>query len=132
MSRLSHYAKQLVAKAGKTFDSGEVFAKVLTRNDDSGRHGVLIPTDAYSYFPELPIPDSTQNATQTFIAFNTISSSQVTLAYKYYERYPERRITKYRPRKKTARSYFSISCRPARRQNHMASPWPGSPGFRNR
>ena len=94
MSGLSHYAKQLVAKAGKTFDSGEVFAKVLTRNDDSGRHGVLIPTDAYSYFPELPIPDSTQNATQTFIAFNTISSSQVTLAYKYYERYPERRITR--------------------------------------
>lgn len=94
MSGLFHYAKGLVAKAQKTFVSGEVFAKVLTRNDDSGRHGVLIPSDAYSYFPRLPIPDPAQNATQEFSAFNTISSSQVTVAFKYYERYPERRITR--------------------------------------
>ena len=94
MSSLFNYAKALAAKTGRTFVTGEVFAKVLTRNDDSGRHGVLIPTDAYSYFPELPIPDSTQNATKEFSAFNTISAAQVTVAYKYYERYPERRITR--------------------------------------
>jgi len=94
MSRLFHYAEALVAKAQKTFVSGEVFAKVLTRNDDSGRHGVLIPTDAYSYFPELPIQDPTHNATQEFSAFNTNSASEVLLSYKYYERYPERRITR--------------------------------------
>jgi hypothetical protein len=94
MNALSNYAKLLVEKARNSFASGEVFAKVLTRNDDSGRHGVLIPTDAYSYFPNLPIPDTTQNATQEFYAFDTIARSWVTLAYKYYERYPERRITR--------------------------------------
>jgi hypothetical protein len=94
MSNLFNYAKTLVEKARKSFVSGEVFGKVLTKNDDSGRHGVLIPTDAYSYFPELPIPDPTQNATKEFGAFNTISASQATVAYKYYERYPERRITR--------------------------------------
>ena len=94
MNELFNYAKRLVEKAHKSFVSGEVFAKVLTRNDDSGRHGVLIPSDAYSYFPNLPIPDPTQNATEEFLAFDTISASWVTVAYKYYERYPERRITR--------------------------------------
>ena len=94
MSSLFNYAKALAAKAGITFVSGEVFAKVLTQNDDSGRHGVLIPTDAYSYFPEFPIPDPKQNSTLEFPAFNTIAKVSVTLAYKYYKRYPERRITR--------------------------------------
>jgi hypothetical protein len=94
MSRLLHYAKGIVDKAGKTFESGEVFAKVLTRNDDSGRHGVLIPTDAYVFFPELPIPDATQNATLHFTGFNAILNKPMKLGYKYYERYPERRITR--------------------------------------
>jgi hypothetical protein len=94
MNKLFNYAKAIVEKAHKSFASGGVFAKVLTRNDDSGRHGVLIPTDAYSYFPNLPIPDLTQNATEKFLTFDTISASFATVAYKYYERYPERRITK--------------------------------------
>lgn len=96
MSDLFNYAKTLVEKARKTFMSGEVFAKVLTQNDDSGRHGVLIPTDGYSFFPNFPIPDSTINATEEFVAFDAISASFGTVAYKYYERYPERRITRLR------------------------------------
>jgi hypothetical protein len=94
MSALFEYAKRIVQKAGKSLASGQVFAKVLTRNDDSGRHGVLIPTDAYAFFPELPISDPTQNATQEFLAFDTISAAWKTVAFKYYERYPERRITR--------------------------------------
>ena len=94
MSNLLDYAKALVGKAAKSFASGEVFAKVLTRNDDSGRHGVLIPSDAYSYFPNLPIPDPTLNATEKFLAFDSLSASWATVAYKYYERYPERRFTR--------------------------------------
>lgn len=94
MSRLFSYAKVLVEKSCKSFVSGEVFAKVLTPNDDSGRHGVLIPSDAYSYFPNLSIPDPTQNATEEFLAFDTIAASMITVAYKYYKRYPERRITR--------------------------------------
>jgi hypothetical protein len=94
MSRLFNYARSLVEKSRKSFVSGEVFAKVLTRNDDSGRHGVLIPSDSYSYFPNLPISDPTQNATEEFSAFDTVAVKLATVAYKYYERYPERRITR--------------------------------------
>jgi hypothetical protein len=94
MSRLFNYARSLVEKSRKSFVSGEVFAKVLTRNDDSGRHGVLIPSDAYSYFPNLPIPDPTRNTTGEFSAFDTVAVKLATVAYKYYERYPERRITR--------------------------------------
>jgi hypothetical protein len=94
MNDLCSYASRLVEPSGKTLSSGQVFAKVLTPNDDSGRHGVLIPTDAYAFFPEFQIPDPTQNATRTFPAFDCLACRQVTLSYKYYERYPERRITR--------------------------------------
>lgn len=94
MSDLLNYAKAILGKARKPFVSCEVFAKVLTRNDDSGRHGVLIPTDAYSFFPHFPIPDPAENATLEFSAFNLVAAKQETVAYKYYERYPERRITR--------------------------------------
>src|SRR6266545_4761402 len=94
MNDLLQYARGIVERAGKVFASGEVFAKVLTTNDDSGRHGVLIQTDAYSYFPNLPIPDPKQNATVHFSAFDVASGTTTTLAYKYYQRYPERRITR--------------------------------------
>ena len=94
MKDLLEYARGIVEKAGNVFASGEVFAKVLTTNDDSGRHGVLIPTDAHSYFPNLPIPDPKENATVHFSAFDAESGAPTTLAYKYYQRYPERRITR--------------------------------------
>ena len=94
MSELLKYAAALLGKARKAFVSGEVFAKVLTSNDDSGRHGVLIPSDGYSFFPNFPISDPSVNATEEFVAFDSLSSAFETLAYKYYERYPERRITR--------------------------------------
>jgi hypothetical protein len=94
MSDLPNYAAAIVGKARRSFTFCEVFGKVLTRNDDSGRHGVLIPTDAYSFFPHFPIADPTENATLEFSAFDGISDKQGAFAYKYYERYPERRITR--------------------------------------
>ena len=94
MITLFGYASDQARKAGKKFLSGEVFAKILTRNDDSGRHGVLIPSDAYSFFPDFQILNPKQNATKEFFAFDALKSAGVTLAYKYYERYPERRITR--------------------------------------
>jgi hypothetical protein len=94
MSDLPNYAAAIVGKARRSFTFCEVFGKVLTRNDDSGRHGVLIPTDAYSFFPHFPIADPTENATLEFSAFDGISDKQGSFAYKYYERYPERRITR--------------------------------------
>nr|5O63_A Chain A, Restriction endonuclease UbaLAI [unidentified]5O63_B Chain B, Restriction endonuclease UbaLAI [unidentified] len=94
MNELIKYAKELVRSAGKTLKSAAMFAKVLTPNDDSGRHGVLVPTEAYSFFPDMPISDPSQNATSNFPAFDSLSKTHKTLAYKYYERYPERRITR--------------------------------------
>lgn len=94
MTNLSEYAAAVVGKSHRSFTSCEVFGKVLTRNDDSGRHGVLIPADAYSFFPHFQIPDPAQNATLEFSAFNSVSAEQETFAYKYYERYPERRVTR--------------------------------------
>lgn len=94
MSELLEYARSLSRNSGEALVHGELFAKVLTRNDDSGRHGVLVPSDSYSFFPNLEILDPASNKTDTFQAFDSISNSWTTLAYKYYERYPERRITR--------------------------------------
>lgn len=74
-----------------------VFGKIVTKNDDSGRHGVLIPVPAYSLFPAIPDfdPESGLNYTvpiQTL--WRTPSGSATrTSSYKHYHRYPERRIT---------------------------------------
>jgi MvaI/BcnI restriction endonuclease family len=94
VNTLREYACALVSATGKQFKSGEIFAKILTPNDDSGRHGVLVPGDAYSFFPKFDISDPLMNATVEFEAFDYLAKKQLTLAYKYYERYPERRITR--------------------------------------
>lgn len=89
MSLTLNYAIALVQKTGKSFESAEFFAKVLSPNDDSGKHGVLIPTDAYSFFPNLPIPDPTVNVTSELHVFNSDSGVPLRLSYKYYQRYLE-------------------------------------------
>jgi hypothetical protein len=94
---LSEYAREIGKKAGIPIAAGEFFAKVLTPNDNSGRHGVLIPAEGYSFFPPLSIVDERTNATGLFRAFDVRSAKWGELAYKYYQRYPERRITKLNP-----------------------------------
>jgi len=91
---LEDYVRAMVLAAGKRLKSGEILAKILTRNDDSGRHGVLIPTEHYDFFPDLEIIDINENATTFFNAFDCITCKPVDLAWKYYQRYPERRITR--------------------------------------
>lgn len=91
---LEHYAQQIAAVANRKISSGEIFAKILTPNDDSGRHGVLIPSDVYSFFPDFVIQDNNQNATIEFGGFDSLKKCSSTLAYKYYQRYPERRVTR--------------------------------------
>lgn len=93
LDSLFSYCQGLAGLAGKQLRSGAVFAKVLTKNDDSGRHGVLIPAEAYEFFPEIVIPDADTNETRNFPGFDFIAHREHTLAYKYYQRYPERRIT---------------------------------------
>ena len=87
------YCQGLSILAGKAIRGGEIFAKILTQNDDSGRHGVLVPAEAYDFFPELAIADPNQNVTVHFPAIDGIEGQEHILAYKHYQRYPERRIT---------------------------------------
>jgi hypothetical protein len=94
VKELFNYAAGLAKRAGKVLTSGQMFAKVLSPNDDSGRHGVLIPTDAYAFFPEINIPDPTKNATRLFEAFDALDPGWGAVAFKYYKRYPERRVTR--------------------------------------
>lgn len=94
MKLLQEYAEQLANRAKHKIKNGQIFAKVLTDNDDSGKHGVVVPIDVYSFFPHLEILDPKENATTLFPSFDGLSSTQKTLAFKYYQRYPERRITR--------------------------------------
>lgn len=71
-----------------------IFAKILTINDDAGKHGVLIPSEAYGFFPELPIADPSENATTLIPGIDIASKQEKPLGWKYYQRYPERRITR--------------------------------------
>ena len=66
---LEAYVRSLVERAGKQFKSGEILAKILTSNDDSGRHGVLIPTEHYEFFLLLTIVAADENATQLWDAY---------------------------------------------------------------
>lgn len=94
MQSLESYAKHLANLVNLEIQSGQIFAKVLTPNDDSGRHGVLIPADAYSLFPPIDIVDPRVNATTMFDSFDAIARVKSRLAFKYYQRYPECRITR--------------------------------------
>lgn len=85
-----------------------VFCKVITHNDDSGRHGVLIPQNAYKFFPEIANfkPDTQLNYTEhittlwkkeleenIFPLEKDFSVFARKSSFKHYHRYPERRIT---------------------------------------
>lgn len=93
LASLFEYCQGLTHLAKKQLRNGELLIKVLTKNDDSGRHGVLIPSEGYEFFPELVIPDKSANATRHFDGFDCLAVAPQQLAYKYYQRYPERRIT---------------------------------------
>lgn len=91
---LQAYSQSLAKGLGKSITSAHFFAKILSHNDDSGRHGVVIPKEIYEFFPEFEISDPSQNATASFFAFDYIKGKEMKLSYKYYKRYPERRITR--------------------------------------
>lgn len=98
MSPIKNYAQQLSGFALAGNWNCELLCKVLTKNDDSGRHGVLIPEEAYSFFPLLPVEDPERNATGAFELVDVVAERRATtVGWKYYERYPERRITRLNP-----------------------------------
>lgn len=91
------YVRALFWRFKLEVSSGELFAKILTSNDDAGRHGVLVPGEAYSFFPELPIRSPSENATQEFRCWDARTGNCQVLGWKYYQRYPERRVTRLSP-----------------------------------
>ncbi|GAB2753736.1 MvaI/BcnI family restriction endonuclease [Sinomonas soli] len=72
----------------------EVFVKILAQNDDNSRHGVLIPRSAYALFPDLVISDDSRNARTAFEVFDVVARETKNVSWIYYQRYPERRITR--------------------------------------
>lgn len=74
-----------------------VFAKVLTKNDDSGRHGVLIPKEAHIMFPEFPDFREGEAVNHTLKLHYLLDRGEGaywrTGSWKHYHRYPERRMT---------------------------------------
>lgn len=91
------YIRALFGRFNLEVRSGELFAKFLTPNDDAGRHGVLVPGEVYSFFPELPIQSPTENATQEFRCWDARLGNCRVLGWKFYQRYPERRVTRLNP-----------------------------------
>lgn len=79
----------------------DVFCKALAPNDDSGRHGVLIPVYAYRMFPNFIDfkPDSKTNYEERIITYWSESSgfTEKQSKWKHYHRYPERRMTSLSP-----------------------------------
>jgi hypothetical protein len=79
----------------------DVFCKVLAKNDDSGRHGVLIPVHAYRMFPEFSQfdPSLEVNYEEAITTFWKESKGWIRKAskWKHYHRYPERRMTSLSP-----------------------------------
>ncbi|TAA71930.1 MvaI/BcnI family restriction endonuclease [Planococcus salinarum] len=79
----------------------DVFCKALSTNDDSGRHGVLIPVFAYHLFPSFTTFDPAvqinyeEPITTIWPQMNArdIKASK----WKHYHRYPERRMTSLQP-----------------------------------
>jgi len=88
-----NFIKEIFDKEG--WRSENFFIKHLTKNDDSGRHGVLIPQELYNFFPEIIINDAKDNA-HTLFNINWKKNNvweKKEAKFIYYQRYPERRIT---------------------------------------
>lgn len=80
-------------------DCDLVFCKVLTKNDDSGRHGVLIPVSAYSMFPNFPDfdPLAKVNYATSITTIWAVGETKRESYWRHYHRYPERRMTSLSP-----------------------------------
>lgn len=90
----------------------DVFCKVLTANDDSGRHGVLIPSFAYRIFPKIRnfVPDVEVNYTEYITTHWKEAKGWIQKDSKWihYHRYPERRITSLSPELLNDKEPYSI------------------------
>lgn len=80
------------------WESSSLFIKALSKNDDSGRHGVLIPREAYPLFPSLAGIDEQNPSVDVTTEWNDTGTwVSKASAYRQYDRYPERRLTSLNP-----------------------------------
>jgi hypothetical protein len=80
-----------------------ILGKILTANDDSGRHGILIPREAYDLFPEFAGfegASAINYTTPIATVWRSETGTEVRKSnFKHYHRYPERRITALRSKR---------------------------------
>ncbi|MGE6555410.1 MvaI/BcnI family restriction endonuclease [Exiguobacterium artemiae] len=75
----------------------DVFCKSLASNDDSSRHGVLIPVFAYHLFPSFSGYDPLErvnHGTDITTLWPQCNGEERHSSWKHYHRYPERRMTR--------------------------------------
>ena len=93
----------LIDKTFNTIDWSwqDCFIKHLSKNDDSGRHGVLIQKEFYSFFPDLNIQDTSENYKSKIKFAWKVDNQWISKLsnYIYYHRYPERRLSSLNPEK---------------------------------
>jgi hypothetical protein len=85
-------------------NTSAIFCKLLTKNDDSGRHGIVVPIDAYPMLPNFRIKTTGSHFSipceYTVWANNGSQSRISNINYKYYHQgshaYPERRLTSFK------------------------------------
>jgi len=89
-----------------------VFFKVIAPNDDSGRHGIVIPKSAYGMFPDIVgfDPDAETNYTEQIKTIWRDGERIVERdsCWKHYHRYPERRMTALGSRKLDGKPPLSL------------------------
>ena len=82
----------------ESWTSTSVFVKALTKNDDSGRHGILVPREAYPLFPALEGVEGENRSRSISVSWNTSGAWLEAPSYfRQYDRYPERRLTSLEP-----------------------------------
>jgi hypothetical protein len=77
-----------------------VFFKILATNDNSSKHGVVVPTGAYEFIPQprvFPSKPTENDRLQFPLVWE--DGKEHRASYLYYERYPERRFGALRDRR---------------------------------
>ena len=98
-STLGEQLKALFADDDFLVDA--LLVKALSANDDSGRHGVYVPNEAYSLFPPLAaqVDAGAHNPSTSIATFWWADGAWApkTSRWTHYEEYPERRLTSLNP-----------------------------------
>jgi hypothetical protein len=96
-SRGRRIARQVLGLFPRASEIDGVFYKLLTANDDSGRHGILIPLEHYQFFPPLVGGERNPSAPVSTLWTSGDTWRPAESRFVQYDRYPERRLTALSP-----------------------------------